>query len=287
MCWPPSWVKILTLVHDEAAQVRWKGSMHLADLIPEVDTLVALDPEELGLRMLPLLARNSRGDRSVDLEALLDATIGNPRYASAHLLRYPIARRKEVETAVVEAWAWLEGAALLVPIRLPHEREQFHVTKRALSRKALQLAKEPDPGRAMNTRAIPREILHPVFQTDVWLSFHRGKYSTAVFDAMKAVEIAVRDAAGLTSADLGTDLMRKAFHALTGPLSDMSAEKAEREARAHLFAGAIGAYKNPHSHKKVDIDDPNEAAEVILLANHLLRIVDGRKEAGASVDAPC
>lgn len=71
--------------------------------------------------------------------------------------------------------------------------------------------------------------------------------------------------------------MRKAFHPDNGPLTDTNAESGERRAMSDLFAGAIGAYKNPHSHRRVSLDDPDEAAEIILLANHLLRIVDGRR----------
>jgi uncharacterized protein (TIGR02391 family) len=121
--------------------------------------------------------------------------------------------------------------------------------------------------------------LHPTIREDVWALYHRGKYDTAVFEAMKAVEVAVRDAAGLTAKDIGAALMRKAFDAKNGPLTDMTVEDAnEREARAHLFAGAIGSYKNPHSHRNVALDDPDEAAEIIMLANHLLRIVDSGRE---------
>jgi hypothetical protein len=49
--------------------------------------------------------------------------------------------------------------------------------------------------------------------------------------------------------------------------------KGEREARAHLFAGAIGSYKNPHSHRSVDLK-ATDAVEMLLLASHLLRILD-------------
>jgi hypothetical protein len=53
--------------------------------------------------------------------------------------------------------------------------------------------------------------------------------------------------------DIGVALMRKAFDKSTGPLTDMSNPEAEREALAHLFAGAIGSYKNPHSHRTVNL----------------------------------
>ena len=81
-----------------------------------------------------------------------------------------------------------------------------------------------------------------------------GKYDTAVFEAMKAVEVAVREAAGLTAGDIGKDLMRKAFHVETGRLTDITAEPGERQARSDLFAGAMDSYKNPHSHRNVALD---------------------------------
>jgi uncharacterized protein (TIGR02391 family) len=248
----------------------------LFDLIPEADVLYALEPDELGLRMLPALASWPHHDH-LSCDRFIARTV-NKGQAPMLPGQYPPTRSADVAISIREAWAWLEGAALLIEqpgYVAPH-------SLRMLSRRARQLAKEPDARKVFAARRIPKEVLHPTIREDVWALYHRGKYDTAVFEAMKAVEVAVRDAANLSREDIGTKLMRKAFDPKNGPLTDMTAEEGEREMRAHLFTGAIGSYKNPLSHRHVALDDPDEAAEIIMLANHLLRIVDARRPVGES-----
>jgi HEPN domain-containing protein len=162
--------------------------------------------------MLPLLTKWQRSTPShqsaqLTLEAFIRDTLGGPTLSGVWQSsgQYPEKRRTEIERAIREAWAWLEGAALL--IQDPGGRNSV----RHLSRRGQKLASEPNPRRLLSARRLSKDILHPVIREDVWAPYHRGKYDTAVFEAMKAVEVAVRAAAGFTAADIGTKLMRKAF----------------------------------------------------------------------------
>ena len=104
-------------------------------------------------------------------------------------------------------------------------------------------------------------------------ALQREEFDTAVFRAFKAVEVRVRELSDLSSDFVGVALMRKAFDVDRGPLTDKAAPKAEREALSHMFSGAIGCYKNPHSHRDVELTF-NEAFEMLLVASHLLQVLD-------------
>jgi len=126
---------------------------------------------------------------------------------------------------------------------------------------------------------LPKEMLHPSLREGVWLELAQGQHADAVFKAFRTVEERVREAGGYNAEDHGVSLIRLAFNAKNGPLTKCEHPLAEREALCNLVAGAVGSYKNPHSHRTVAITDALEAKEMVLLASHILRIIDDRAPA--------
>ena len=240
----------------------------LINRIPDADVLLSLQPEELAGEILALLHHRC-GVNGTERrhEFHRDNCLLELRERNGPT--YPDAKQEGIELAYVEAWSWLENQGLIV-------QKPGNSPWQVLSRRGKALV---DGGRFDDFRKakdFPRHLVHHSIADQVWVSYMRGDYATAVFQAMRAVEVAVRTAAGFPEGEHGVPMIRRAFHKDTGPLTDPTTQEAEREALMALFAGAIGSYKNPHSHRHVPMDDPAEAAEIILLATHLLRIVETR-----------
>ncbi len=176
----------------------------------------------------------------------------------------------EVPIALMEAWTWSQSEGLLVPA--PHHDADWMV----LSRRGRKVRNAASLRGLRRVDLLLRGSLDPRVAQKVWPSFLAGDYDTAVFQAFREVEIAVRAAGGFGPGTVGRPLMRAAFHNETGPLTDLEAEGGEREALRMLFDGAIGVFKNPGSHREVNYDSAVEAAEAIGLASLLLRVVERR-----------
>lgn len=175
-------------------------------------------------------------------------------------------RSKEAKRALGEAWAWLESRGL---VALDPEQTSAHscfITRLGEQALADGIA-DIDAGARLGMQ------LHPKLARIVERQFLMGERELAVFAAMKSVEVRVRESARLGAELVGTSLMQEAFKP-GGPLVDPSAEVGEQVGRMELFKGAMGTFKNPSSHRPVDYDDPVEAAEIVLFADLLHRILD-------------
>jgi uncharacterized protein (TIGR02391 family) len=232
-------------------------------LIPNPEDLLALEPEELAGVILEHF-------NTMTAQELHNLHRGN---FSLHYTveGYPQAYHIKTLRALMEAWAWLEREGLIAERPSGESSSgQYFITRRG---EKIKQAADLEAYRRADM--LPRRLLHPVIAQLVWANFLHGDYDTAVFQAFKEVEVAVRVAGNYTEADYGTDLMRKAFHLTSGNLTDSSLLKGEQQAMSDLFAGASGMYRNPTAHRYT-ISDPTEAVELIMLASRLRKIIDSR-----------
>ena len=243
----------------------------LQKLIPDVEVFLALSPEELGGKILFALRQIPRSEnRGMFHVGSLSLEFDPKTYSDFQ--GYPANKIDSVKQAFFEAWSWLESQALIIWAQ-DNEGQQGW---RRLSRRAEQFENVNDYAAFASGKYLNRQLLHPTIAHDVWLDFSRQDYGIAIFRAMRKVEIVVRKKSGLPDNVFGIDLMRKAFNPLNGPLADQKESTPKREATSALFAGAIGRFKNDESHSEGNVASAQEAIEIILLANHLLRLLDSR-----------
>jgi hypothetical protein len=210
----------------------------LTRIIPDAEVLLALEPEELGAKILFVLRKRTDSNSNRSQQALLLSNLlgelwpGTFPYTGHGQQPYPPQRREEINLAISEAWAWLTAQGLLVPS--PTASASGH-DWRVLSRRAYRFENEAEFTRFAFARILPKDALHSRISNTVWSAFMRGEFDVAAFQAMKAVEVAVREASGLPQDLLGVKLMRKAFDPKDGPLTDVEADEGEKEAAFRLF----------------------------------------------------
>ena len=253
----------------------------LFETFPDAESLLAVEPEELAGHLLVSL----EGSQNIIIENVISSDPMSrlfeemPREKCQEMRqKYPPKQDDEILFALMEAWQWLEREGFVAPrpTSLSGIRSVGMVTTYFVTRRGQTIQKSEDLEAYRKAAPLPQPQLHPIIAQKVWPLFLRGAYNIAVFQGFKEVEIAVRKAGEYAETDYGTALMGKAFNIKTGKLTNLHQPEAERRAVSALFSGAIGYYKNPFSHRDVDVT-AEEAAEMIIFASHLLRIVDSRK----------
>lgn len=239
----------------------------LYSLIPDAGQVLAMEPEELAGLLLELISQVPQGGRFLVSSFTQEQAPYHNEYSQN--------AKSDVLIAVAEAVSWMESQGLVV--RDPSQPVEWLL----LTRRGKKLKSRADVEAYRKARTLPRELLQPDLAEKVYHLFARGDHDTAVFQAFKDVEVAVRDMAlRLKAAECerlyGRELMQRAFNPENGPVTDMSLPAAERQSEMSLFVGAIGHAKNPTSHREVNLSR-EEAARLIVFASYLLDRVTKRR----------
>ena len=247
--------------------------MTLADLFHDAAAFLAIEPEDAGGAIMQAAQqRMGSSPAETDWPIFWGAALPYATHSSASSPGWPGHTEQAVKFAYAEALGWLKREGLVMEGLVG---TQAGPGKLVFTRRGLRLRSKADIAQYREASALPVALVHHAIMERVIPQFLRGDRDSAVSYAFREVEIAVRFAAGYDDAKHGMPMMREAFNPKGGPLVDGTLPYGEQEAEAALFAGAIGHGRNPVSHRDIDMT-PIEAARLILLASHLLSIVEKR-----------
>jgi uncharacterized protein (TIGR02391 family) len=219
-------------------------------------------------------------DRGFALTVHIRDRFGFERFAPTNLtgeIAQGLSERGATEDfrrAYSEAFEWMRSNLLCAPDLSQLSGAWYFLTDagRTLSRSSLEL---------INLRKLlPDYLLHPAIRDVALPIFMIGKYEAAIFEAFKLIEIEVRTLARFEPHEHGLPMMVRAFHHEKGPLRYLSEIDSERQGFQNFASGAFALFKNPRSHRNTDLTDPAEAAEILMIASHLLRTIEGRAASG-------
>ncbi len=104
--------------------------------------------------------------------------------------------------------------------------------------------------------------------------FSDGHYARAVEEAFKCLDNTVKMKSGI-DAKTGAALMHDAFSAKNPTLKlnklQSQSDKDEQRGYMDLYAGSMTGIRNPRAHEHELEDSPEEALEMLIFANHLMR----------------
>lgn len=124
----------------------------LVQAIPDVNTLLKLEPEQLGSKLLFLL-RNRKFQSNIFHPGNLESELWPTSLLPGQQGPYPRDRQAAVSRAWAEAWAWLEGERFVVPAPEINGRNGW----RMLSRRAEGFKDEDELAQHMVARTVPKQ----------------------------------------------------------------------------------------------------------------------------------
>lgn len=176
--------------------------------------------------------------------------------------------------ALAEAWESARSDGLLAQaVSLNGNLDAYVVTRRGV-----ELLAEDHPLAVLRAQRRLGVQLHDRLALRLRSLVRAGAFEQAAFDALREVEVRIRELAEDPRDQRGNRMSGLALvnHAFGdgGSLADPEADSGERRGLRDLFGGAFGAVRNPLGHRSVEWTDPTESAEMVLLADLLMRQLD-------------
>ena len=117
--------------------------------------------------------------------------------------------------------------------------------------------------------------------------FRSRNFTDAVESAFKCLANAVKERSGQHQKD-GADLMRHVFGAQS-PILRINALKSRSDKDEHdgyrdIFAGVMTSIRNPRAHEHMIKDSPAITLELLAMANHLMRKLEGTTKNGTQTE---
>lgn len=237
--------------------------------MPPATRLMETPPEAVAALLLPIIARDKETRGFVPNDFVIN--LARNHYPNDYRVG-DMTSPRTVADVLMEGMAFLQRAGLLV--QKPAEGSGGNLWYK-LSRSGIELAERKSRELGSIYTLDAAALLHPKIAAVALPELDRGPagYGDAVLKAFRELEIEVRAAASLDATDIGLDLMNKAFGP-TGKLVDQDAPIPEQNALRTLFTGAIGAFKNPPSHRVVAEQDLTQVMRLLSFGSALMEIVD-------------
>jgi len=120
---------------------------------------------------------------------------------------------------------------------------------------------------------MPQTYVHQEIVRRCFPLLEAKQYESAVLQAFKCLETTIRKGISAEPEEIGTKLIRKAFNPDNGKLTNYDLPYSEREAFSNYIAGAFGYYKNPCSHRDIELDFVS-TFDRIVVASDLLKTIE-------------
>ena len=244
-------------------------------IVPNPEMLLSLEIPEVAFVLLQHLAANNDGCSRARPAFLGNIFSDTTHPANGYIVADPQAARfrEPITEHLLAAWQWLLKEGLLLP--LPSNTAGWAFVG---ARGHAAVAKEVFD-RFRRAALLPQSTLHSSISATALSAFLRGEHDIAIFASFRAVEDTVRRVSGFPNQLVGSALMRKAFDPSSGPLRDGSAVASEQQAVSDVYAGSMGLFKNPTSHRLNAFDSAEQTVSLVLFANYLINLAEERARA--------